>query len=72
LARDDLIQIEGVVEDIRAGGVFAVKTDMGPTITAKLSGRMRRFHIRVVPGDRVTVGVSPYDPTKGLIVYRAR
>lgn len=72
MARDDLIQIEGVVEDIRAGGVFAVKTDMGPTIIAKLSGRMRRFHIRVVPGDRVTVGVSPYDPSKGLIVYRAR
>jgi translation initiation factor IF-1 len=72
LSREDLIQIEGTVEEIRAGGQFAVKTDMGPTIVAKLSGRMRRFHIRVVPGDRVTVGVSPYDPTKGLIVYRAK
>jgi translation initiation factor IF-1 len=72
LAREDLIQIEGTVEEIRAGGQFAVKTDMGPTIVAKLSGRMRRYHIRVVPGDRVTVGVSPYDPTKGLIVYRAK
>lgn len=72
MAREDLIQIEGTVEEIRAGGQFAVKTDMGPTIVAKLSGRMRRYHIRVVPGDRVTVGVSPYDPTKGLIVYRAK
>lgn len=72
MSREDLIQIEGTVEEIRAGGQFAVKTDMGPTIVAKLSGRMRRFHIRVVPGDRVTVGVSPYDPTKGLIVYRAK
>ena len=72
MARDDLIQIEGVVEEIRGGGVFAVKTDMGPVILAKLSGRMRRYHIRVVGGDRVTVGVSPYDPSKGLIVYRAR
>jgi translation initiation factor IF-1 len=72
LARDDLIQIEGVVDEVRAGGQFAVKTDMGPTIIAKLSGRMRRYHIRVVPGDRVTVGVSPYDPTRGLIVYRAK
>ena len=72
MARDDLIQIEGTVEEIRAGGQFSVKTDMGPSIIAKLSGRMRRFHIRVVPGDRVTVGVSPYDPTKGLIVYRAK
>ena len=58
MARDDLIQIEGVVEEVRAGGNFLIKTDMGPTITAKLSGRMRRFRIRVVPGDRVTVGAS--------------
>jgi translation initiation factor IF-1 len=72
LARDDLINVEGTVEEIRAGGNFAVKTDMGPVIIAKLSGRMRRYHIRVVPGDRVTVGVSPYDPTKGLIIYRAK
>ena len=72
MARDDLINIEGTVEEIRAGGNFAVKTDMGPVIIAKLSGRMRRYHIRVVPGDRVTVGVSPYDPTKGLIIYRAK
>jgi translation initiation factor IF-1 len=72
LARDDLINVEGTVEEIRAGGNFAVRTDMGPIIIAKLSGRMRRYHIRVVPGDRVTVGVSPYDPTKGLITYRAK
>jgi translation initiation factor IF-1 len=72
LARDDLINVEGTVEEIRAGGNFAVKTDMGPVIIAKLSGRMRRYHIRVVAGDRVTVGVSPYDPTKGLITYRAK
>ena len=72
MARDDLINVEGTVEEIRAGGSFAVKTDMGPVIIAKLSGRMRRYHIRVVAGDRVTVGVSPYDPTKGLITYRAK
>ena len=72
MARDDLINVEGTVEEIRAGGNFAVKSDMGPVIIAKLSGRMRRYHIRVVAGDRVTVGVSPYDPTKGLIIYRAK
>ncbi len=72
MSRDDNIQIEGVVEEIRAGGQFAIKTDLGPVIVAKLSGRMRRYHIRVVPGDRVTVAVSPYDPSKGLIVYRAK
>ena len=72
MARDDLINVEGTVEEIRAGGNFAVKTDMGPVVIAKLSGRMRRYHIRVVTGDRVTVGVSPYDATKGLITYRAK
>jgi len=72
LSRDDLIQIPGVVEEVRAGGNFAIKSDMGPMIIARLSGRIRRFRIRVVPGDRVTVGVSPYDPTKGLIVYREK
>ena len=41
-------------------------------ITAQLSGRMRRFHIRVLPGDRVRVAVSPYDPTHGLIVFRGK
>ena len=72
LARDDLIQIEGTVKEVRGGGNFLIKTEMGPTIIAKLSGRMRRFRIRVVPGDQVTVGVSPYDPSRGLIVYRAK
>ena len=72
MARVDLINVEGTVEEIRAGGNFAVKTDMGPIVIAKLSGRMRRYHIRVVAGDRVTVGVSPYDATKGLITYRAK
>lgn len=72
MAKDDLIQIEGTVEEVRAGGRFLVKTEMGQEIIAKLSGRMRRYHIRVVLGDKVTVGVSPYDPTLGLIVYRSK
>ena len=72
MARDDLIQIEGTVAEVRAGGQFLIQTDMGPTIIAKLSGRMRRYRIRVVAGDKVTVGVSPYDPSRGLIVYRSK
>ena len=43
-----------------------------PQLTAQLSGRMRRFRIRVIPGDRVQVGVSPYDPTHGFITFRLR
>ena len=69
MARDDLAQIEGVVTDVKAGGMFAIELETGAQIHAKLSGRMRKFHIRVIEGDRVTVGVSPYDPTHGLIIH---
>ena len=48
------------------------KCDSGHEVLAQLSGRMRRFRIKVVPGDRVTVGVSPYDPVRGIITFRAR
>jgi translation initiation factor IF-1 len=70
LSRDDLVQIDGVVQDVLAGGIFSVKLENGQIISAKLSGRMRKFHIRVILGDYVTVGVSPYDPTHGLITHR--
>jgi translation initiation factor IF-1 len=70
MARDDLAQIDGVVTDVLAGGNFTVLLPSGQNISAKLSGRMRKFHIRVILGDRVTVGVSPYDPTHGLILHR--
>ena len=72
MARDDLAQTEGTVTDVRAGGHFVVKLDSGQEITAKLSGRMRKFHIRVILGDRVTVGVSPYDLSHGLIIHREK
>jgi translation initiation factor IF-1 len=71
VAREDLIQIEGTVKEVLAGGQFRVESDKGQQFLAKIGGRMRRFHIRVIPGDRVTVALSPYDPTHGLIVYRS-
>lgn len=70
LARDDLIQIKGVISEALAGGNYRVKGDNGMEFIAKIGGRMRRYHIRVIPGDRVTIAVSPYDPTHGLIVFR--
>jgi len=70
LARDDLIQIKGTIVEALAGGNYRVKGDNGMEFLAKIGGRMRRFHIRVIPGDRVTIAVSPYDPTHGLIVFR--
>ncbi len=70
MAKDDLAQIEGRIVDSLAGGLYKVKLDNEIEIQAKLCGKMRRFNIRVVVGDRVTVGVSPYDPTHGLIMFR--
>jgi len=72
VARDDLIQIQGKVIEALAGGHFRVQGDQGHEFLARISGRLRRFHIKVVPGDRVTVGVSPYDPVRGIITFRAR
>lgn len=70
MARDDLAQLEGKVVDAAAGGIYKVELENNVVIAAKLCGKMRRFNIRVVVGDRVTVGVSPYDPTHGLIMFR--
>ena len=70
MAKDDLAQVEGKVTDAGAGGIYFVELENGVPIKAKLCGKMRRFNIRVVVGDKVTVGVSPYDPTHGLIMYR--
>jgi translation initiation factor IF-1 len=70
MAKDDLAQIDGKVTDAAAGGLYKVELDNGVSIKAKLCGKMRRFNIRVVVGDKVTVGVSPYDPSHGLIMYR--
>ena len=70
MAKDDLAQLEGKVVDVLAGGIYKITLENEIQISAKLCGKMRRFNIRVVVGDNVTVGVSPYDPTHGLIMYR--
>lgn len=75
LASDDLIPLEGKVVDVYPGGKFLVETQPEAegepmTIQAHLSGKLRRYRIKVVLGDRVTVEVSPYDLKKGRITYR--
>jgi translation initiation factor IF-1 len=73
LSKDDLIDVQGTVVAVHSGGLYRVQVDSGGhEVLAQLSGRMRRFRIKVVPGDRVTVGVSPYDPVRGIITFRAR
>jgi translation initiation factor IF-1 len=70
--RDDHIKLDGVITNVFAGGHFEVATDSGATVRAQLCGRMRKFRIRVILGDRVTVALSPYDLTHGMIVFRAK
>jgi len=72
MAREDLAQCEGRVVDQFGGGIYGVELENGVKIQAKLCGKMKRFRIRVVIGDRVTVGVSPYDPTHGLVLHRLK
>jgi translation initiation factor IF-1 len=72
LARDDLVEMEGKVVEILVGGNFRINVQGGHSVLAHLAGRMRRNRIRVVLGDQVTVAVSPYDPGRGLITYRAK
>ncbi len=70
MAADDLIEIEGVIKEVFPGGNFLVETEAKTEVHAHLAGKLRRYHIRVVLGDRVTVAVSPYDLTRGRIVFR--
>ncbi len=70
MAKQQPIQQEGVVTEALPNAQFRVKLSNGHEILGLLSGKMRKFFIRIVPGDRVDVEMSPYDLTKGRIVYR--
>ena len=70
VAADDLIDMEGTIEEVYPGGTFLVATEHGHKVQAHLAGKLRRYRIRVVLGDKVTVAVSPYDLTKGRITFR--
>ena len=70
MSKQDAIKAEGRVMEAFAGERFRVDLDNGISITATLSGRIRQHHIRVMPGDRVEVELSPYDLTHGRIAYR--
>lgn len=68
--RQDKIEMRGVVVDALPGTWFKVKVDGGHEVLATLSGRLRQNHIHVLPGDQVTVEVSPYDTSRGRISWR--
>lgn len=64
------IEVEGVVSELLPGATFRVRLENGHEIIAHLSGKMRINKIRILPGDRILVEMSPYDLTKGRIIYR--
>lgn len=69
---EDKIQVEGTVVEALPGTQFRVRLDNGHEVLAYLSGKMRKYYIRILLGDRVRVEMSPYDLTRGRIVYRQR
>jgi translation initiation factor IF-1 len=70
--RDDKLEMEGVVEEVCPAGTFRVLVGGGHQVLAHLSGKMRKFTIRVTKGDHVRVECSPYDLSKGRITFRSR
>lgn len=74
VAKEEAIEVEGVVREALPNTMFRVELDKqnGHLILAHLSGKMRKHYIRIVPGDRVKVALSPYDLSRGRIIYRER
>ncbi|PCH59521.1 MAG: translation initiation factor IF-1 [Gammaproteobacteria bacterium] len=72
MAKEEHIEMEGTVVDTLPNTMFRVELDNGHIVTAHISGKMRKNYIRILTGDKVTVQVTPYDLSKGRIVYRAR
>ena len=70
LPKKDAIEIEGTVSEPLPNAMFRVELDNGHKVLAHISGKMRMHYIRILPGDRVLVELSPYDLTRGRIVYR--
>ena len=70
MSRDDLIKLEGAVIKVLGGGTMEIQCDNNITVRGVLSGRMKKYRIKVMVGDRVQVSVSPYDTSHGLITYR--
>ena len=72
LPKEKLIEAEGVVREVLPNAMFRVELDQGQKVLAHVSGKMRMSFIRILPGDRVKVELSPYDLTRGRVVWRYR
>jgi len=72
MAKEEHIEIDGVVTENLPNTTFRVKLENGHEVIAYISGKMRKYYIRILKGDKVTVALTPYDLTKGRIVFRER
>ena len=72
MAKDDVVEFEGVVTEALPNATFKVKLPNGHIVTARISGKLRMNYIKILPGDKVTVEVSIYDPSKGRITWRTK
>ena len=72
MAKQDSIEVDGTITEALSNAMFRVQLESGHVITAHISGKMRMNFIRILPGDAVTLEMSPYDLTKGRIVFRKK
>ncbi len=72
MPKEEHIEMEGTVTETLPNTMFRVELENGHMVTAHISGRMRKHYIRILTGDKVTVALTPYDLSKGRIVYRTR
>lgn len=72
VAKEEAIEVEGIVKESLPNTMFRVEIQNGHIILAHLSGKMRKHYIRIVPGDKVKVALSPYDLNRGRIIYREK
>ena len=72
MAKEEPIEMEGVVVDTLPNTMFRVELENGHVVTAHISGKRRKHYIRILTGDKVTVQMTPYDLSKGRITYRSR
>ncbi len=70
MAKQDLIKLDGTIEEALSNAMFRVRLENDHLIVATISGKMRMHYIRILPGDKVSVEMSPYDLTRGRITYR--
>lgn len=72
MGKEEPIEVEGVVDETLPNAMFKVKLENGHVVLAHISGKMRMHYIRILPGDKVTIELSPYDLSRGRITYRSK